>query len=117
MICSGFQCCQSASVTNPDSLQNTLGNAASRADSLRPGIDLAALDRRLGQMIEHETLPRKPLDEFGRHRKMFRVDQNVVGEIELFQHRNATKKIRLQQESGRPAPPARCDGCLPALDF
>src|ERR1035437_3409021 len=30
VICSGVQCCQSASVTNPDSFHNTFGDAASR---------------------------------------------------------------------------------------
>ena len=50
-------------------------------------------------MIEHETLARKHLDELSCHWKMLGIDEKVEGQIELFQHRNPTQKVRPQQES------------------
>ena len=68
-------------------------------DALRPGIDVATLDRRLGKMIEDKTLAREPFYKFGGDRKMPGVNQDVVGQIELFPGGNAAQEVWLQQEA------------------
>ena len=50
-------------------------------------------------MVKHETLTWKVPHKLGSHRKMPGIDQNVVGQIKLFQRRNAAQKFRSQQES------------------
>ena len=50
-------------------------------------------------MVQNKTLPRKSRHELRRHRKMPRINQDVVGEIKFFQHGDAAKKIPLKQES------------------
>ncbi len=50
-------------------------------------------------MIEHKTLPRESLNKFCRDRKMFCVDQDVVGEVEFLQQCDASKKIRPQEKA------------------
>src|SRR5580692_9542640 len=50
-------------------------------------------------MIKHKTLARESLHKFGGDGKVFRVNQDVVSQIEFFQRGNAAKKIWLQQES------------------
>src|ERR1700733_1782239 len=50
-------------------------------------------------MIEDEALTRKAFYKFGRYRKVFSVDQDVVSKIEFFQDGNAAQEIRPQQET------------------
>src|SRR5271166_5234371 len=50
-------------------------------------------------MIENKALAREAPYELGGYRKVFAVNQDVVGKIELFQRGYAAQKIRLQQES------------------
>ena len=49
-------------------------------------------------MIQNKTLPRKSLYEFCGQRKVLSVNQQVVRQIEFFQHRDAAQKIRVEQE-------------------
>src|ERR1700690_385566 len=58
----------------------------------------SALDRRLGQVVQHETLAGKPPHEPRCNRKMPGIDQNVVSQIKLFQNGNATQKFWSQQK-------------------
>ncbi len=76
-----------------------VGKAGQAMDASRPRIDFTATDRRLGHVIEHEALPREACDKLGRYRKMFGVNQNVIGQIELFESGNASQKIWLQKEA------------------
>ena len=64
----------------------------------RPLIDRPGPDLRLRQMIEDERLLRKPGHELRRHRQMARVDQDVVGQVELAQRCNPPAEGRTQQE-------------------
>src|ERR1700722_9622120 len=60
---------------------------------------MATLDRRFGQMIENKALAREPCYEFCGYGKMLAVNQDVVGQIELFQDRNAAHEIRSQHKT------------------
>ena len=75
-----------------------VGEFRQPADTLRPGIDLAALDRRLGQMIKHEALAWETLHKLGGDGKVFGVDQDIVSKIELLKRGNSPQKFWLQQE-------------------
>src|SRR5271167_2596911 len=68
-------------------------------DPLRPGVDIPTLDPGLREMIEHKPLAREAFHKLGGDRKMFGVNQDVVGEIEFLQRRNAAQEFRLQQEA------------------
>src|SRR6266478_862568 len=67
-------------------------------DSTRPNVNGSALDRRLRQMVQNKTLPRKLRHEFRCHWKMPGINQDVVGQIKFFQHGDAAKKIRLKKK-------------------
>src|SRR5271154_3106905 len=67
-------------------------------NSPRPPINGPAPDRRFCQMVQNETLPRKSFYELCCHRKMLSVNQQVIRQIEFFQHRHAAQEIRVEQE-------------------
>ena len=98
-MCSGFQPAQSASVTRPDNLQHTFGDAASRPQIARPGIDRAGADVRLRQMIQYERLAVELRHEIGRDREMPRVDQDVVRQAEVAESRDPAAEVGAKQEA------------------
>ena len=49
-------------------------------------------------MVQHKTLARKPPHKLRRHLKVLCINENVVGEIELFERRNPAQEVRLQKE-------------------
>ena len=91
---SGVQRVQSASVTSPDSLQNTIGKCRELADPFFPFPHLARANIRLRQMVEDETLPLESRHELGGGRKMLRINEDVVGEIAIFEQRDAAAECR-----------------------
>src|SRR5437660_10267234 len=76
-----------------------VGEFRQSSDPLGPRVDFPALNRGLGKVIEDKTLAGEALDELGGDWKMFRVNQDVISQIELFEHGNATPEFRLQQEA------------------
>src|SRR5260370_41045654 len=49
-------------------------------------------------MVQEKALPGKPLYELRSYRKISGVNEDVVGKIEVLQHRNTAQKIWLKQE-------------------
>src|SRR5580700_9209791 len=76
-----------------------VGEVGEARDPLGPGIEFAVFDGRLGQMIEDEALAGEALDKFSSDGKMFGVNQNVIGEIELLERGNAAEKLWPQKEA------------------
>src|SRR4029453_307459 len=50
------------------------------------------------KMIEHEALPRESSDEVDGSRQLPTVNQDVVGEIEILQHRDASTERGTQKK-------------------
>src|SRR6267378_131820 len=49
-------------------------------------------------MVQDKALPGKPLYELRSYRKISGVNEDVIGKIEFFQHRNTAQKIWLKQK-------------------
>ena len=69
------------------------------ANALLPIPDDVVLDKRLRNVVDHEQLVREHLHELLRHCEVFRVDEDVVGEIVLFQKMDSTQKVLAKKES------------------
>src|SRR6266850_259904 len=54
-----------------------------------PFPNFAGTNVRLREMIDDEPLALEPAHELGRRREVFRIDKDVIGELEIFQHRDS----------------------------
>ena len=88
-----------ASVTMPESLQNTLGRSASRFRSSFQGDEQPLADRRLGDVVEHEELVLELVDQRDGHRQVARKQQQIVGELELGEPRDAAAELGPEHEA------------------
>lgn len=68
-------------------------------DSFSPGFQFAGGDGRFGDVVEDEGLVGEFLDELNGSGELFGENENVVGEVELFQFRDAAEDVGAHVEA------------------
>lgn len=63
-----------------------------------PGLELVGPHVRLAQVVEHEALRGAALDQLDRCGQLTRMDQQVVGQVELREQAQAAPEVGAQQE-------------------
>src|SRR5438876_745535 len=77
---------------------NQSGNLAAKmwcsgqfTELLAPRREDGVFDERLGDMVEHKRLVRESVHQFDRGRQLFRINQDVIGQLEVLQFANAAQ--------------------------